>query len=90
MSEPPCIRCIVQASCQAKIKNKFMAITELLRSCPYLKGYVIKKGDRRINKLRISKVSMMFGYKMKYKKRTIHLTRLSDKRDYFWFNNEII
>ena len=89
MSEPPCIKCIVQASCQAKVKNKFMAITELLRTCPYLKEYVIKKGDRRINKLRISKVSIMFGYKMKYRKKNIQFTRLSDNI-FFWINNKII
>jgi len=69
MSNPPCSKCIVQASCQAKVKNNYLVIAELIRDCIYALTYV-RNNDRSINKIRINKVAGVFGFTAKLKKKS--------------------
>jgi len=68
MSNAPCSTCIVQASCQAKVKNNYLLIAQMIRQCIYALTYV-RNNDRSINKIRIKKVAGVFGFSAKLKKK---------------------
>lgn len=68
MSNPPCSTCIVQASCQAKVKNNYLVIGELFRECVYASKY-IRHNDGSLSKIRVKKVAGVFGFSAKLRKK---------------------